>query len=163
MNRYLSLVLLVGMAATSAAGEDAVFHKSRIFDSHGKAHEVDLVFLGESKTIVVREKISVLTHIPFDTIDKVASGYSTHHRVKEGAEVMTGGGLLWPVGVVFGPALMSTKSKDHWLYVDYKDVGGAKQLVLKLDKSEYQRVIATTKARTGRDVEILPKEGKEKK
>jgi hypothetical protein len=176
MNRYVGIALLVGMAAASVVGEDAVFHKSTIFDSHGKERKVDLVFLSENKGMVVREKTTIVANIPFGVIDKVAYGYSKRHRVSEGAQVAAAPTLIPCVGleclvvapveavvILTGVGLMLTKEKKHWLYVNYKDAGASKQLVLKLDKSEYQKVIAATKAQTGKDVEILPEEGKEKK
>lgn len=124
MHRYISIALLVGMAAATAAGEDVVFHKSTIFDSHGKEHKVDLMFMGENKAMVVREKITIVANIPFGAIDKVAYSYSQRHRVKEGAEVIgdaakdsvTPLGLVTlPVGLLFGSGAMLTKEKKHWL------------------------------------------------
>src|SRR5579862_3626054 len=170
MNRYVHITLLAGMAASSAAGNDVVFHKSRTFDNHGKEHKVDLVFLGDYKAMVVREKTTIIANIPFGAIDKVAYGYAKNHRIGEGGTIMSAGccpGLAsivtLPAGVLVGGGVMLTKEKKHWLYVDYKDAGGAKESVLMLDKSEYQKVITAIRAQTGRDVEILPEEGKEKK
>lgn len=170
MNRCMRLVLWAAMAAASAAGADVVFHKSKVFDSHGKDNKVDLVFLSDKRAMVVRRNVSSLTEIPYDAIDKVAYGYSQRHRVKEGAGVIIdscGAALplsiiTCPAGVAGGPVVMLTKSKNHWLYVDYKDAFGSRQLVLMLDKSEYQTIISTTKAQTGKDVEALPEEGKKR-
>ena len=171
MNLYVRITLLTCMAAASAAGDDVVFHKSAIFDSHGKEHKVDLLFMGENSAMVVREKTTIVANIPFAAIDKVSYGYSKRHRIREGAEVATirplaCGGLdcvvTTPASILFGSGVMLTKEKKHWLYVDYKDAGVPKQAVLKLDNSEYQKVIAATKTQTGRDVEMLPEEGKER-
>jgi hypothetical protein len=71
MSQYLALIFLVLLAATSVAGEDAVFHKSRIFDRRGKERRVDLVFSGQNSALVVREKTTVVVKIPFGTIEKV--------------------------------------------------------------------------------------------
>lgn len=170
MNRYVHFTLLVGIAAATAAGEDVVFHKSTIFDSHGKEHKVDLLFMSENKAMVEREKTTIIAYVPFGAIDKVAYGYSKRHRVKEGAQIMEprcadplSCGVMIPAGLLFGSGVMLSKEKKHWLYVDYKDAGGPKQSVLRLDRSEYQNVIAAIKAQTGKDVEMLPEEGKEKK
>jgi hypothetical protein len=54
-----------------------------------------------------------------------------------------------------GAALLLTKGKKHWFYVDYKQDGGPKKLALHLDKSEYQEVLKTAHEQTGKDVEIL--------
>ena len=51
---------------------------------------------------------------------------------------------------------MLTKSKNHWLYVDYKDTDGKpKDLKLKLDKSEYRQVLETAAQQTEKHVETL--------
>ena len=59
---------------------------------------------------------------------------------------------------------MLTKSKNHWLYVDYKDADGKpKDITLKLDKSEYETALKTVKELSGKDVEITtPKKGEKK-
>ena len=59
---------------------------------------------------------------------------------------------------VAGAVVISTKEKKHWLSVDYKDIGGAREFVVQLDKSEYQRIITAIKAQSGKDVEIIPDE-----
>jgi len=60
--------------------------------------------------------------------------------------------------------LLLTKSKNHWFYVDYQDADGkAKDLTLKLDKSEYERVLKTAKEMSGKEVEITtPKKDEQK-
>jgi hypothetical protein len=62
--------------------------------------------------------------------------------VKEGAQTMIGGlnGIgsivTLPVAVVAGAVLMVTKAKSHWFYIDYTDVSGSHEMILRLDKSE---------------------------
>ncbi|SRR6266404_9041466 len=63
--------------------------------------------------------------------------------------------LTCPVSLGVGAALMLTKGKNHWLYVNYKQDGVPKKLALKLDKSEYEQVLKTAHDQTGKDVEIL--------
>ena len=153
MNRLLSLILFAGMTAGLAAGEDIVFRKSKILDSKEKERKVDLVFLETDRAIVVRQKKSVLAQIPFDAIEKVEYGTSKHHRIDEGFPTH-------PILLIPGVIVMLTKGTKHWLYIDYKDPEGVgAELVLRLDKSEFQKILVTVKSQTGRDVELLPEEG----
>ena len=55
-----------------------------------------------------------------------------------------------------------TQSKSHWLYIDYHDQNAAKSLVLRLDKSDYQKIIASIKTHTGKDVQMLGQDRKTK-
>jgi hypothetical protein len=67
------------------------------------------------------------------------------HRVAEGAAVMT-------ASLGAGAILMATKTKSHWLTIEYQD-GGAKQTTaLHLEKSEYEGVISAMETKTGKTV-----------
>jgi hypothetical protein len=48
--------------------------------------------------------------------------------------------------------VMLTKSKSHFLTVEYHEGTASKELVLRLDKSEYRDILATAKEQTGKDV-----------
>jgi len=160
--------LVVGIAlgfTASGAAQDITFHKSTISDADGKEHKVDLTFEGNGKTIVLRQNKSAIAFVPYSALDQLAYGYSKRYRVKEGVEVLTsgcGGGLACfveiPVNVAFGSAVMFTKTTSHWFYIDYTDVNGKREVILRLDKSEYQKVIDAAKARTGKDVDLLPEQ-----
>jgi hypothetical protein len=50
---------------------------------------------------------------------------------------------------------MATKTKSHWLGIEYRDGDGEQSTVLRLDKSEYQSVIAALEAKSGKPVAIL--------
>ena len=69
--------------------------------------------------------------------------------------------LSFPPRLGVGGIVMLTKSKSHWFYVDFKDQDGkAGNLTLKLDKTEYEKVLAAAKKQTGKDVETLtPRKG----
>ena len=115
----------------------------------------------EGHALVVQDKKSVFAQIPFEAIENVTYGYSKNHRWEEGSQVMIFP-VPNPISVIIGGLVMLSKEKKHWLYVDYNDPAGVStELVLRLDKSEYQRVLAAVKAQTGKDVEMLPEEGKE--
>jgi hypothetical protein len=61
-----------------------------------------------------------------------------------------------------GAIVMLTQSKSHWLYIDYREQNAPKSLVLRLDKKDYQKVIASIKEHTGKDVQMLGDAGKKK-
>jgi hypothetical protein len=39
-----------------------------------------------------------------------------------------------------GAIVMLTKSKTHWLYIDFHEQSNAKSVVLRMDKNEYKEV-----------------------
>ena len=50
---------------------------------------------------------------------------------------------------------MLTKSKSHWLYIDFHEQGVPKSLVLRMDKKEYKRIFEAVKTHTGKEVEFV--------
>lgn len=146
--RALSLILSCLIAA--ASGE--TFKKTKMVDGKGKEVPVELDFDRVEKRLTVRTKKTVLAEAPYDTIDTLQYELSARRRVKEGAVVM-----IASLGV--GAVVMLTKSKNHWLYVNQKP-GGAKAttLTLKLDKSEFEKVMKVAAAETGKTVEKLQPE-----
>jgi hypothetical protein len=50
---------------------------------------------------------------------------------------------------------MATKTKSHWLVIDYKDAAGAENTVLRLDKSEVPAVLAGIEAKSRHPVERI--------
>lgn len=165
MTRRVVLTAGIIALATGAAAQDVTFRKSKITDAQGKERKVDLTLEGAGKSLVVRQNKTAIAFVPYTAIDQLAYSYSKRRRVKEGVELMTGGcsgGIaciaILPVSVVSGSVLMFTKIKSHWFYIDYTDVNGPRELVLRLDKSEYQKVIDAAKAQTGKDIQILPEQ-----
>jgi hypothetical protein len=153
----LSTAFLVALAS-SATAEDVTFRKSKIADAKAKERKVDLIFEGDGKAIALRQNKTAVAIVPDSAIDQLAYGYSKRHRVKEGGQVMLSGGILWPAALVSGSVMMLTKTKSHWFYIDYTDVSGPRQLILRLDKSEYQKILEAAKAHTGKAVDILPEQ-----
>jgi len=142
----------------SAGAQDVTFGKSKIADAEGKEHNVDLTFEASRKTIVLRQNKAPIAFVPYSALDQLAYGYSKRHRVKEGGQIMLSGGILWPAAVVTGSVVMLVKTKSHWFYIDYTDVSGSREVILRLDKSEYQKVLDTAKALTGKGVDMLPEQ-----
>jgi len=158
------MAAIVVALTASAAAQDIGFYKSRIPGTGGKESKVDLVFQGHTKVIAVSQYGNSIALVPYSAIEKLGYSYSKRHRVKEGVQAMIGGVngigsiVTFPLGVVAGSVLMVTKAKSHWFYVDYSDASGSHELILRLDKSEYQKVLDTAKALTGKDVDLLPEQ-----
>jgi hypothetical protein len=142
-----AVVILTILLATEASAADAVsFHDTRIVDKKQRQIHADLIFNSDSKSMTVRVADTNYAQVPYDAIDKLSYEFSKKHRFTEGALVM----VAWiPAGLV----VMATKSKSHWLYVDYKQDGVPKELVVRLHKREYKKVLETAQRETGKDIE----------
>ena len=98
--------------------------------------------------MVVRVADRDFVSIPYDKIDKLSYEYSKKHRITQGAIVMV-------ASLGAGAVVMLTKSKSHWLYVDYRQESGAATLVLRMDKKNYKTILNTAKEQTGKQVAFL--------
>ena len=158
-------VLLVAILSATGISEAQSFHKTKMFDPKGKLVSVDLSFDLKSQQLTAKpRRVAGAEVVPFNAIDKLSYERAAHHRVRQGAELMawSGGGYPAAPALVFlgaslsaGPAVMLTREKTHWFYVDYKQDGVARHLIFKLDKSEYEQILETAKEQTGKNVEIL--------
>ncbi|MEP7337596.1 MAG: hypothetical protein ABI977_07605 [Acidobacteriota bacterium] len=153
MHRYFAIALL--LIAATVVGQAQTFSKTKMIDAKGKEVPVSLEF--DKTGLAVKALKAPVADVPYDSINKLSYEMASRHRVKEGAVVM-----IASLGV--GAVVMMTKSKNHWLYVDYKDADGKpKDITLKLDKSEYEKVLKTAKEMSGKDVEISTQKKDEKK
>jgi hypothetical protein len=151
-------VIAIFMIISSGFGQAQTFRKTKMVDGKGKEVPVELRFNGQSRLLTVKALTASIAEMPYASIDKLSYEQAARHRVKEGAIVM-----LASFGA--GGIVMLTKSKNHWLYIDYKDAGSeTKNLTLKLDKSEYKQVLTEAKEQTDKKVEILtPQNGHREK
>lgn len=53
-----------------------------------------------------------------------------------------------------GAVVMLTKSKSHYLEVDYRENAVPSSLVLRLEKKEYKEVLRTARSQTGKEIEF---------
>jgi hypothetical protein len=83
--------------------------------------------------------------ISFATIDSMTYEFATRHRIAEGGRTML---LSTSLGLI----LMATKTTSHWLDIHYHDDSGAHTATLQLDKTEYESILSTLKARTGKPI-----------
>lgn len=86
--------------------------------------------------------------IPYGQLDKFSYEYTKQHRITQGAIVMV-------ASLGAGAIVMMTKSKSHWLYIDFHEQSAAKSVVLRMDKKQYQQILAAIETYTSKKVEFL--------
>lgn len=146
----------VNCAAQSASGflgvpsrtQDIAFRKTKLADAKGKQVDAELIFRGDTKSLVLRVAGRSIEEIPYGSIDQLSYDYSKHHRIAQGAVVMV-------ASLGAGAIVMLTTSKEHWLTVDYHDGKAPKSVVLRLDKKEYKAVLRSAADQTGKEIEFL--------
>ena len=140
---------------TLGLAEETSFNTCKLADVKGKQADARLTLSDANKNLLVRVSDRDLVTIPYENLDKFSYEYTKKHRITQGAIVMV-------ASLGAGAIVMLTKSKSHWLYIDYREQNVPKTLVLRLDKSDYKNVIASIKTHTGKDVEMLGDSGKAK-
>jgi hypothetical protein len=131
-----------------ALGDDVAFNNVKLADARGKQTDASLIFNESNKAMVVKVADRDVATIPYDKIDKLSYEYSKKHRITQGAIIMV-------ASLGTGAVVMLTKSKSHWLYVDYHQDSSASTVVLRMDKKNYKKIIDTANAQTGKQVENL--------
>jgi hypothetical protein len=144
---YLILVILLTGLATA---EEDTFRHVQVPSAQGELKNGILTFSDINHQLVVRTSDGRLLTVSYGQIDKISYEYTKKHRFKQGASIA----LLSPgTGII----VAFTKSKNHWLEIDFHDDKSIRALVLKLDKRDYKHVCDATKAHTGKDVLIAGK------
>jgi len=144
--------ILCGLLATLVLGnvsfaEETAFNV-KLPDPKGKQVDAQLLFSDASKNVAVRVADHEFVAVPYEQLDKFSYEYTKKHRITQGAIVMV-------ASLGAGAIVMLTKSKSHWLYIDYHEQSGAKSVVLRMDKNDYKKIFEAVKAHTGKDVEML--------
>jgi hypothetical protein len=152
MRRIISVGLTALVVMNLAMAEESAFRDVKLADAKGKQAEASLVFSDNNKNVVVRVADRDVATIPYDQIDKFSYEYTKKHRITQGAIVMV-------ASLGAGAIVMLTKSKSHWLYVDFHEQNAPKSLVLRMDKKNYKDIFAAVKTHTGKDVEFLGNAG----
>jgi len=144
--------ILVGLLAILVLGiasfADETAFNVKLPDAKGKQVDARLLFNDENKNVAVRVADHEFVAVPYEQLDKFSYEYTKKHRITQGAIVMV-------ASLGAGAIVMLTKSKSHWLYIDYHDQSVAKSVVLRMDKRDYKKIFEAVKAHTGKDVEIL--------
>lgn len=107
----------------------------------GESVKGSVYFDTSAKNIEFREKKNETDFsIPYGSVKNLLYERASKPRYAEGIL------LAWP--------LLLTKSKKHYLTIQYADAtGSGRYVILHLDKSNYQAILAEAEAQTGKKVE----------
>ena len=142
-----AVLIFLGLTHISLADETA-FSGVKLADAKGKQADARLIFSDANSNLVVRVADRDLVLIPYNQLDKFSYEYTKKHRITQGAVVMV-------ASLGAGAIVMLTKSKSHWLYIDFHEQNTAKSIVLRMDKNEYKKIFDAVKTHTGKDVEFV--------
>jgi hypothetical protein len=145
--RIASALAFAAITFSLSFGAETSFRHIKVPDAKGREAKAILTFSDADKAVEVRPAKRDAVTIPYDQIDKFSYEFTKRHRVNEGT-VMTA-----PIGV--GAIVMLTKSRSHWLEIDYHQQDLPRTFVLRMDKKNYLRILDAVKAHTGKDAEIL--------
>lgn len=148
LTKPISIILTVLMICSIALADDTAFTGVKLADGKGKQADAKLIFSDRNKDVVVRVADRDFLTIPYDQIDKFSYEYTKKHRITQGAVVMV-------ASLGAGAVVMLTKSKSHWLYIDYHEQSVPKSMVLRMDKKEYRQIMDAVKTHTSKEVELL--------
>jgi hypothetical protein len=143
------LIVTILLAGLATAEEDT-FRHVQVPSAQGELKNGSLTFNDSNQQVIVHTSDGRLLTVPYGQIDKVSYEYTKRHRFKQGASIA----MLSPgTGII----VAFTKSKNHWLEIDFHDKTALGALVLKLNKRDYKRVCDATKAHIGKEVLIAGK------
>jgi hypothetical protein len=155
MKRLVSFALTLLFAfQTLGHAEDVSFEHCKLADAKGTQAKATLTFNDATKDVAIRVVGQDPISVPYGDLDKVSYEYSRKHRITTGALLLA----FTPFGV--GGLVMLSKSKSHWLYVDFHDQDGKRTIVLRLDKKDLTPVFDAFKNHTGREVVNVGEVGK---
>ena len=118
------------------------------YQRDGSLTKASLIFEDANKQVVVRVSDGRVFTIAYGQIDKVSYEYTRKHRLKNGAEVA----LLSP-GT--GAIVAFTKSRNHWLEIDFRNQDAPNVFILKLDKRNYRQVCDAARVHAGKQVTLF--------
>jgi hypothetical protein len=140
---------LILAIANLTFAEDTSFSNVKVPHESGKQTRAVLTFNDTQKAIVVHPVKGDPLTVPYNEIDQCSYQFSRKHRI-------TLGFIVVAIGAdPFGFLVMLTRSKLHWLEVDYHQQDARKNLVLRMDKRNYTQILDAVKAHTGIEPEVL--------
>ncbi|MBZ5671787.1 MAG: hypothetical protein LAO04_18925 [Acidobacteriia bacterium] len=148
LKRVISVLLVVLVVTTVSLAEETAFNGVKVADAKGKQADARLIFSDSNQNVVIRVADRDFVTIPYAQLDKFSYEYTKKHRVTQGALVMV-------ASLGAGAIVMLTKSKSHWLYIDFHEQDVPKSAVLRMDKKEYKKICEAVKTHTGKEVEFL--------
>jgi hypothetical protein len=148
LKKHILAVALILANMPPASAQDVTFTKST-YSTVQQPSEIEVnVSITDSKIVIQAKKPNkkgptVDIEIPYSAIDTMSYELAALHRIQ-------GAGL----GAA-APVIMSTKTQTHWLEIDYRDGDTKQTSVIHLDKSEYENLISTLEAKSGKPVTQL--------
>lgn len=143
--------LLTALFLGNVSFADETAFNVKLADAKGKQADARLIFSDENKNMAVRVADRDFVTVPYDQLDKFSYEYTKKHRITQGAVVMV-------ASLGAGAIVMLTKSKSHWLYIDYREQNIPKSMVLRMDKKDYKKIFEAVKTHTAKEVEFLGEE-----
>lgn len=147
MRKMICALVTVLAVANLSFADEAAFNV-KLADAKGKQTEARLAFSDENKNLAVHVADRDVITVPYSQLDKFSYEYTKKHRITQGAIVMV-------ASLGAGAIVMLTKSKSHWLYIDYHEENAPKSVVLRMDKNDYKKIFEAVKTHTGKEVEFL--------
>jgi hypothetical protein len=147
VKQIASLLLVISLFVTLGLAEETSFSRVAAPDSKGRLTKAVLTLSDDHKAVEVQPAKGTTVSIPYAEIYKFSYEYTKKHRVNEES--------IFTAAIGVGAIVMLTKSKSHWLEIDYREGDIPKSFVLRMDKHEYIRILDAVKAHTGKDAEIL--------
>jgi hypothetical protein len=133
-------LILAVFSAGQVFGQGNTYFKSLNFmyqeGDKLKDQKARITFTDEKILITDEDKPERATYadISIASIDKVTYEKSAHTR--------------WKTGILLSPFALMSKGKKHWLTIQYKKDDKTDFIMLRMDKSNYQMIIATIEAKT---------------
>jgi UDP-N-acetylglucosamine transferase subunit ALG13 len=143
----IPVLLVISLFVTLGLAEETSFSRVAAPDSKGRLTKAVLTLSDDHKAVEVQPAKGTTVSIPYAEIYKFSYEYTKKHRVNEES--------IFTAAIGVGAIVMLTKSKSHWLEIDYREGDIPKSFVLRMDKHEYIRILDAVKAHTGKDAEIL--------
>jgi len=156
VTKILSALLAVALLTNLTLAEETSFKRIKVPDPKGHQRKAVLTFSDADMAIEIRPIKGAAVDIPYAQIDRFSYEFTRKHRIKQGAIVMV-------ASIPGGAIVMMTRSRSHWLEIDYLDRQIAKAYVIRMDKHDYLHILNAVKTHTGKDAEILGNADKRKK
>jgi hypothetical protein len=146
--KRIIFAFLTALAVANVSLAEETNYKVKLADAKGKQADANMILSDNNKNLVVRVADRDAVIIPYDQLDKFSYEYTKKHRITQGAIVMV-------ASLGAGAIVMLTKSKSHWLYIDFHEQNAPKSMVLRMDKGDYKNICASLKTHTGKEVQGL--------
>jgi hypothetical protein len=140
--------VLVLVISTGFCLADATTWQVKVPDQKGRQVRATLTFNDAGKVVQVRPAKGDVVDIPYAQIDKFSYEFTKRHRAAPGTMVM-----IASAGT--GAIVMLTRTRSHWLEIDYHERELPKAFVVRMDKRQYLNILDALKAHTGKEAEIL--------